>query len=287
MSTKLRDLAVLVTGASGFVGRATVEALRSAGSRVTLGFRSPTRAGPDTVQLDLDDPERLLASLRGYRFDAIVHLAARIDLSTRNGADLYAPNVLATGCLAMLAARSRAHFVYTSTVMVHGARTAAIGPHAPIRPDTPYARSKWLGEKLVEASSARHCVLRVAGVFGVADDPLLGINRAIKAVRQGIAPRRIGSGGALRNYVYVRDAAAAIVSVLDSGIEGTHFLAARDALSIDEMLREICTTFLPGEQPIVVAGAESSDQLVEPSMSLPPTRSFRAALVDIRTRAPA
>jgi UDP-glucose 4-epimerase len=274
---------VLVTGATGFIGRATVSALAEAGWTVTRGSRPGSdETARDTVHLDLAEPATVLALAEGPRFDAIVHLGAHVGLADTSAAEMFAPNILSTGCLAYLAHLWDAHVLYSSTAIVHGVRSVSIRPDSPLCTDTAYARSKWLGEQLLAASNAKHCVLRIAGVFGRAGPAHLGLNRAIEGAIEGQPPVQIGSGRALRNYIYVNDVARAIVHALQERLSGTHLLAGHETVSLGEMLHQVCDAFTPGSGPVLKAGPEASDQLVMPSPSLPMTRSFREALMDIR-----
>ena len=139
-----------------------------------------------------------------------------------------------------------------------------------------------LTEQLIAASGARHCILRIAGVFGSGGPSHLGLNCAIDVASNGTPPLMIGSGKALRNYIYVKDAAEAIVCALREGIEGVHLLAGHEVLSISEMMRALCDIYLPGRHPAIKDGPEASNQVIKPSDFLPRTRGFRDALADMR-----
>ena len=274
---------VLITGATGFVGRATDAALADAGWKITQGARSMgVSVTPGVVHIDLADPITILALAQGPRYDAIVHLGAQIGWSGASESEMYAPNVLATGCLAYLAGLWDAHLIYASTAIVYGARNEAISSESPVCPDTAYAKSKWLGEQLLEASNARHCILRIAGVFGNNGPAHLGLNHAIEGAIKGEPPLQVGSGSALRNYVYVKDVAQAIVYALRVRAMGTHLLAGHEIISVGEMLKQVCDILAPGMHPVVKSGVQAMNQVVVPSAFLPKTRSFRASLIDIR-----
>ena len=273
---------VLVTGATGFIGRATVPALAAAGWKITRGSRlaaEPLVKG--VVRLDLSEPATVLALAKQVRFDAIVHLGARVGFAGETEAELFVPNVLATGCLAYLAGLWDARLIFSSTAIVHGVRQETIESDSPLCPDTAYAKSKWLGEQLLAASPAHHCVLRIAGVFGCGGPVHLGLNCAIDGAIKSELPVQVGSGGALRNYVYVKDVAQAIVYALQERIEGTHLLAGHEVMPISTMLQEVCNLFLPGQQPVLKDGPEARSQDIKPSTYLPRTRGFRQALIDI------
>lgn len=275
--------AVLVTGATGFLGRATVPALAKAGWEVTVGSRTATQ--PLTargVHLDLAEPAKLLALAKQNRFDAIVHLGARVGWRGETEAELFVPNVLATGCLAYLAGFWDARLIFASAAIVHGVRQETIETDSPLCSDTAYAKSKWLGEQLLTTSGIKQCVLRIGGVFGAGGPSHLGLNRAINSAIKGELPVQIGSGNALRNYVYVQDVAQAIVFVLQEHLGGTHLLAGSEVLSVREMLQGVCDTFFQGRHPVIEEGPEAMSQVVKPSILLPITRKFHAALTDIR-----
>jgi UDP-glucose 4-epimerase len=274
---------VLVTGATGFIGRATVASLVQAGWVVTGGVRSAARSPENgQIYLDLNNPAEILALESGVRFDAIVHLGAHVGWSAATEVEMFAPNVLTTGCLAFLARQWNAHLVYASTAIVCGVKSERINASTPVSADTGYAQSKRLGEQLIEAAYVPHCILRIGGVFGSNGPSHLGLNRAIDGALKGSPPMQSGTGIALRNYIYVKDVAEAIVFVLQQRLEGTHFLSGSEVTSINQMLQTICDTLLPGQQPAVTEGPEPMSQVIEPSRDLPKSRGFREALTDIK-----
>jgi nucleoside-diphosphate-sugar epimerase len=195
---------------------------------------------------------------------------------------MYVPNVLATGCVAYLACLWDAHVIYASTAIVHGVKNETINSESPVSPDTTYAKSKRLGEKFLAASNARHCVLRVAGVFGFGGPAHLGLNRAIAEAIKGEPPIQIGLGAALRNYIYVKDVAQAIVYALQERVIGTHLLAGHDVVSVSNLLQHKCDTFVSGMHSVTKDGAQAINQVITPSVFLPKTRGFHYALIDIQ-----
>lgn len=272
---------VLLTGYNGFLGRQTLRALEATGWEVVLAGRS----APDNReyrQVDLARPEDVLALGALPPPRAIVHLGANIGWPAKPDEDLYAPNVLATGILAGLSHRWGANLIFASAAIVHGARAERITPDSAINADTPYARSKLLGEQLIAASGARHCILRFGGLFGAHGPSHLGLNNAITAALSGTAPVRNGSGSARRNYLYVKDAAQVIVAALDYSLAGVHLVAGRDSLSIREMLDRLCGVMLPSAEVAVQDGGAARDQLISHSPALPMPRTFDEALGDIR-----
>jgi len=156
--------AVLVTGATGFVGRALCPALAAAGWTVRAAGRAETGdIGPDT------DWSVLVAGV-----DAVVHLAARVHVMRETAADPAADfdrvNCGATTRLAHAATDAGVRrFVFLSTVKVHGESSEhALTAADPARPADDYARSKWAAEQaLVDVADRMATVtLRPPLVYG-------------------------------------------------------------------------------------------------------------------------
>ncbi len=274
---------ILVTGASGFIGRHTVQLLEDEGFYVIRGVRRPVdeKESEYFIYIDLNNPEQILALEESIHCDAIVHLGAVVGLNGAGDSDLFLPNVLSSGCIAHLARSWDAHLIFASSVMVNGSKTEKIQLDSPLNPDTPYGRSKALSEMLLQASGTKYCVLRLAGVFGFNGPAHLGLNRAITTVINGGLPTQIGSGRALRNYVYVKDVAKAICHAIEVDLRGIHLVAGGEVLSISEMLQLLCDEFRFGKQPVIRVGGEATDQIISPSTYLPKSRSFQEALNDI------
>jgi UDP-glucose 4-epimerase len=160
---------ILVTGARGKVGSATVLALSEAGHDVTaldLGppvFEAPEPGAPAYVQADLTDPGDAFAAIRGH--DAVIHSAA-IPEPTRNPAHRVMQNNLMATFNALEAAIRWGvpRFVNVSSETVPGfffperpwlPEYAPVDEEHPIRPQDPYATAKHFGEQLMDAAMRR------------------------------------------------------------------------------------------------------------------------------------
>jgi len=191
---------LLITGATGFLGSATVSAARSAGLDVTAVSRS---ALPGHVGVDLEDHPALARILDHVSPAAIINCAAVIDFGSGMLARQYRVNTLAPAVMAGWAARHDALLVQASTIAVHGARVVRVDASTRLNPDTDYGRSKWLAEEMIQAAGCRAAVVRFGGLFGRASGDHLALNAAIRAAGEGTLPTVRGTGMAKRNYVYV------------------------------------------------------------------------------------
>lgn len=169
---------VLVTGATGFVGRVLCDRLMRAGRRVRAAVRGDPATAPRADEIasvgDMVAGDQWEAALRDV--DAVVHTAGRAHLSSGGGDDaklFTAVNAHATERLASAAVRVGVRrFVYLSTAKVNGEETHGrpFSPYDLPRPQDAYASSKYLGEQAVLQAGARSgmevAVVRSPLVYG-------------------------------------------------------------------------------------------------------------------------
>ncbi|MHA7276853.1 NAD-dependent epimerase/dehydratase family protein [Arthrobacter sp. Hz1] len=208
---------VLVTGASGMLGRVTADLLRSQGHELRTFQRRPSGlAGVDDWLGSVTDPEAIRRAVRGM--DAVVHLAAKVSFAGA-AADFETVNVEGTRLL-LSAARSAGirDFVLISSPSVAHVGAALIGQSATSA--TPglvrghYAQTKGRAELLALAADSedfRVAAVRPHIVWGPGDTQL--VERVIERARAGRLPLLDG-GTALVDTTYVDNAAAAIAAAL-------------------------------------------------------------------------
>lgn len=112
---------VLVTGASGFVGRHLTPALAREGWSVRRAVRSPKGIDDEVVIGSIGPETGWQAALEGA--DAVVHLAARVHHTHEKNADQIYRDVNIAGTLHLArcaAAAGVREFIFVSTVLVHG-----------------------------------------------------------------------------------------------------------------------------------------------------------------------
>lgn len=151
-------MTILVTGATGFLGRAVVADLIARGRSVRAAMRRD--AGPGAVAVgDLSADTDWSAALTGI--DTVVHCAARAhvlkDTSDNPLAQFRAVNTEATSALAQQAvAAGVRRFVFISSIGVNGSETRGtpFRHDDPVRPHSPYAVSKHEAELALQAIAA-------------------------------------------------------------------------------------------------------------------------------------
>lgn len=159
---------VLVTGASGFLGRAVCTELGQRGHEAVAMVRRPGSGPADVAEVrgDLADADSLREALTSSRPEVVVHLAAEI-ASQRSAAKIRDSNVDGTTRIVEAAeAAGTRRIVFASTVVTGDAGGELLDETSALPVQTAYGRSKQEGEQLVHASSLEDVVLRPSHVYG-------------------------------------------------------------------------------------------------------------------------
>ncbi len=290
---------VLVTGASGFVGRHVVARLQADGHHVIAAdlVRHPDRSVP-TVTGDLCEPwVREQAVIPGTH--AIVHLAAATSVlgSIEAPARTYATNVEVTaGLLERARTCGVGAFVLASTNAVVGdVGVNTITEELPLAPLTPYGATKAASEMLLAgyagAYGIRTPVVRLTNVYG----PGMGhkdsfVPRLLRAAREGGGVEIYGDGEQRRDLVHVVDAAGALAQAVTGWPSGPVIVGGSRSYTVNEIAavaREVTgrpipgtpVAAKPGEMPAVVVDVARARSLgYSPTMSL--VDGMRSAWVD-------
>lgn len=283
---------VVVTGGSGFIGRAVVSALRDRGNPVTVVDREPINVDDDgvtNIHGDLADEDILDAAVSPDT-GGIVHLAARTSVlrSVEAPQQTFADNVAVTqGLLERARARGVPRFILASTNAVVGdVGTATITADMPLRPLTPYGATKAACEMLLSGYAGAYgmtcCALRFTNVYGPGmsgKDSF--VPRLMRAALSGEGVRVYGDGLQRRDLVNLDDVVRGILLSWDAEHTGTAVLGSGRSISVLELIdtvREVTDAPLPvehvaapeGEMPAVVVDVSSSTETIgyRPSVEL-------------------
>lgn len=151
---------ILLTGASGQLGRELARALASCGHVHALR----------RADLDLADPDAIAAAVRARRPAVIVNAAAytAVDQAEREPGLAHAVNARGPEVLAEEARRVGAVLVHFSTDYVFDGRSPVpYAEDAPVGPLNVYGASKLAGERAIAATGAAALVFRTSWVYGL------------------------------------------------------------------------------------------------------------------------
>jgi UDP-glucose 4-epimerase len=163
---------ILVTGASGFIGRALVTELADSGHSVRAAMRQPADVFPRSVEVvavsDLTRPVEWRALLKGI--ETVVHLAGIAHAGQDIAEDAYdRVNRLATAELANAArAIGVRHLVFMSSIRAQSGPSSAetLRETDPPRPTDAYGRSKLAAEDAVRQADVPFTILRPVLIYG-------------------------------------------------------------------------------------------------------------------------
>jgi dTDP-glucose 4,6-dehydratase len=243
--------AMIVTGGAGFIGCNFVRmALERTGDRVVV-FDKLTYAGNlDSlsevashpryafVQGDIADREAVRALFRDHRPASVVNFAAEshVDRSIDDPGAFVRTNI--NGAFELLdasrsflagegdAARRSFRFLHVSTDEVYGSlgRTGAFTEETPYAPNSPYAASKAAADHLVRAFRETYglptLITNCSNNYGPYQFPEKLIPLMLLNALEGKPLPIYGDGGNVRDWLYVEDHCAGILTVLEKGAPG-------------------------------------------------------------------
>ncbi|MEA3356297.1 MAG: UDP-glucose 4-epimerase GalE [Candidatus Bipolaricaulota bacterium] len=259
---------ILVTGGAGYIGSHTIKQLLSHGYEVVaFDNLSAGRRGlvlcEDFVEGDLLD----LATLRGtfdrYPITAVMHFAAL----TKVGESVAAPEVYyqnnVVGVLNLLRVMQEhgvARMIFSSSAAIYGDPELIPIPEGHLkRPKSPYGRTKWMTEQILEdyahAYGIRYIALRYFNAAGSDPEGQIGElheeeTHLIPIVLEAASGRRdrveifgtdydTPDGTCIRDYIHVNDLATAHILALekiDKQEKGAYNLGVGRGYSVREVI---------------------------------------------------
>ena len=231
-------MTILVTGATGFIGRSLCQLLEARGQRVR---RMQRRPGPgDTVVLDLDsalaEPHRLDDALEGI--DAVAHLAwGYASNPFRDDPRHVSLNLAFTRLLVdRVAERPGIRWVGAGSQAEYGNPGVLLRPDTPTAPNNAYALAKRdAGRYALERLPGRAAWARILTAYGPGDDPNKFIPYLVSQLRSG-QEAEMSPGAQRWDWLYVTDAAAALAALLTSlEAEGVFVVASEETATFAEI----------------------------------------------------
>jgi len=245
---------VLVTGATGFVGKQLAMKLAGSGHRVHAMYRSEAKIGDlkhENIRLykgTLTDPASIERAMKGC--EQVYHLAAFAAVWSRKPEEIYEQNVQGTVNILESAKKNGIERV------VHTSTAGVFGPSGqkPNSEDSPpatsffihYDRSKAQAEQSIKAyvRDGMDVVIvsptRIYGPGKLGDSN--GVTRLVRDYMKGRWHIIPGNGRSVGNYVYIDDVVKGHMLAMEKGQPGELYLLGGSDLSFNEffdILKEI------------------------------------------------
>jgi len=259
MDDSSRPLAMLVTGGSGFVGKAVVAELLRHGHRV---IATTTRPREDLAVaralrwVTWDATHDPLPAVVWENLQAIIHLAAPADLFRfpEQAVATFEVTVAATFRLLEVARSRGVHrLILASTGDVLGPSDGpAREDDVAYRPSSFYGAAKACGEILLRSYTPvlSTAILRLYHPYGPGGDRFL-INRLARKVAEGHPVRIEGLDGILVNPVWIEDLAVGVRLAAESDASGIFHLSGPQTLHLRELLKIMGS--IVGRDPVIVS----------------------------------
>jgi len=262
---------VLVTGGAGYIGSHTAWLLQSQGYQVVVldnlyHDQQFNHSWATFIKGDLADTNLLHTIFRTYSIDAIMHFAASIEVSEscKDPAAYYKNNVTNTQNLLDVARLYGVlDVIFSSSCAVYGKpQTACLSEHHSKNPISPYGRTKYIVEQMLEdyaqAYGVRYVCFRYFNAAGAAAQ--YGLFEQHKH-ESHIIPRLISAvlhkenffvfgndydttdGTAIRDYVHVLDIADAHIKAFEylkkGGNSTVYNLGTGKGFSVLELIKKV------------------------------------------------
>jgi len=206
---------ILVTGASGRLGRTLVPALLNAGHNVAAVMQNGEKEinGAQTFFAEINDRSTMYNAFNGI--DTVIHLAAIVSQYKYGKKMIHRVNVDGTANIVELSKASKVkRLIFASTVDVYGVhRSDVLNEDSALKPVDAYSRSKAEAESIIVNSGIDYTIFRMSAIYGI------GFERSFFKVFDSIANGKayiIGDGNNLISMINIRDVVDAYMLALQS-----------------------------------------------------------------------
>lgn len=268
------DRRVVVTGATGFVGRPTVLALQARGFEVHGIGRRAVNVSPGVVAHAIDlldpDPTELRRVLGELRPSHLLHLAWDVT----PGRFWHAPENLEWVSASLhlyraFAAAGGTRLLVAGTCAEYDWRVGQLDEHtAPVKPDTLYGVSKDALHRILAAAAVRDGISLAWGRLFFLYGPHEASNRLVPDIAQALLrgePALCGPGTAERDFMHVSDVGGALAAVLDSAHVGPINIATGTCVPIRTIVETLAA--LAGRPDLPRLGARPAPKDEPPRLA--------------------
>jgi len=250
---------ILVTGGSGFIGRALTDRLKAMGIDV---------ASMGSVDGDIASQETL-AKFEKENIAHVFHLAGKtfVPDSWDDPQSFCQVNVLGTVNILEFCRKKRIPITYVSAYVYGHPDRLPISENDTVQPSNPYALSKRLAEEVCTFYSCVHnlsvTIIRPFNVYGIGQSEIFLIPEIIKQVLADGENIIVKDLVPKRDYVYLEDLLIALLATLDNlGGSSVYNIGSGISLSVQEVI-DIIQGVAGTDKKVICDGEERINELMD------------------------
>ncbi len=250
---------ILITGCAGFIGSHFAYEMINSEHKI-VGLDLLTYASRRDVFSDLSNyvpvfngdicnKESVKNIIDDHKIDLIVNFAAEthVDNSIKDSSSFVSSNILGVKSILDTIKETKTRLVHISTDEVYGPALSGVtfDENSNLSPKNPYSATKAAADLMIEAYKNTYRVnagiIRPCNNFGPRQNDEKFIPTILRSIREGRKIPIYGDGSQIREWMYVKDTARIIKSIIDKKLEFNIFNIStqREIKNID-VVRSIC-----------------------------------------------
>jgi len=241
---------IIVTGASGFIGRACVKQLLDQGD---FEIHAVSRKKSKNIfknlfwyQIDLFDTKQIQDFCREVKADYLLHLAWDVSEKNYNSTHHYDWVAVSVNLVKSFVKQKGERVLISGTCDEYDWNCKNCSEKSPIEPRNIYGIAKNRLRQLLEPYTKQHKVSFVWGriffAYGPYENPKNIIPYIIRNLKNNLDVE-IMKKGDVRDYIYVDDVASALGALIESDIQGVVNISSDRPLKIKELVLKIANHF--------------------------------------------
>lgn len=250
---------ILITGATGFIGKHLYQKLKELKYDVTgIALRGGIIDRDKIIRLDITNKKAVEKIFNGKTFDLIFHLATFIPKVPENYnlKKCLLVNGIGTYNLLLASEKNKVEkFVYSSSGAVYNRKNTLLPAEEEYSaPENIYGISKLVGENICEIfrknSGLKTISLRYASVYGTGQEPYCVLPLFVKRALKNKDIKIFGSGERTQDFIYVDDVVEANIKSALSRAEGIFNVGSGQEVSMVELAETILNVFSESKSKI-------------------------------------
>jgi len=248
LDVMMANTIVLITGASGFLGRRLVRQAAASNRVVAVTHRgSSTATEPGPVSVDVANESSFARLVHGVAPSAIIHTAA-VNPGQGDEQTMWRVNVDGSRNVARAAADVGARLISVSTDVVHDGTCAPYGDDVPPSPINVYGQTKAAAEAEIRSIKPDAAIVRSSLIYGL-DEMDRGTAGFVDRIARG--ERLSLFSDVLRNPVWVETLAEALLRLVELEFRGFLNVGGTQVLSREAFGRKMLEYWEVSEHGLV------------------------------------